>query len=87
MEPGESEVQALCRELREELGIDVLEYDDEPTSRLHLPGDEPGRELHLSTWRVRTWRGQPSKRAGRQSNAGPATPRAPPRPNPPVAAA
>ena len=48
----------MRRELREELGIDVLDCDDEPTSRLHITGG-PGADLHLSTWRVRTWRGQP----------------------------
>jgi 8-oxo-dGTP diphosphatase len=59
VEPGELEAETLRRELREELGIDVLGCDDEPTSRLHLTAGAPSANLHLSTWRVRTWRGQP----------------------------
>ena len=60
VEPGELEAEALGRELREELGIDVLGCDEEPTSRLHLTAGGPSAELHLSTWRIRTWTGQPS---------------------------
>jgi 8-oxo-dGTP diphosphatase len=59
VEPGGSEPQALRRELHEEPGIDVLDCEDEPTSRLHITHGAPGTELHLSTWRVRTWSGQP----------------------------
>lgn len=59
VEPGELEAEALRRELREELGIDVLHCDDEPTSRLHLTRGGGGAQLHLSTWRVRTWKGRP----------------------------
>ena len=60
VEPGELEAEALRRELREELGIDVIVYDEEPASRLHLTAGGPSAELHLSTWRIRTWTGQPS---------------------------
>jgi len=60
VESGELEAEALRRELREELGIDVLTYEDEPTSRLHLTNEGPGADLHLSTWRVGTWEGTPS---------------------------
>ncbi|WP_337062651.1 NUDIX domain-containing protein [Kineococcus sp. G2] len=60
VEPGELEAEALRRELREELGIDVLDCDDEPASRLHLADGPPGAQLHVSAWRVRRWKGQPS---------------------------
>ncbi|PRY12219.1 NUDIX domain-containing protein [Kineococcus rhizosphaerae] len=59
VEPGESETGALRRELREELGIDVLECDGEPTSRLHVTSGAPGTEVRLSAWRVRAWDGRP----------------------------
>ena len=62
VELGESETQALRRELHEELGVEVLDCDEAPTSRLHLTPGAPGTELHLSTWRVRTWSGRPSNR-------------------------
>ncbi|WP_432487428.1 NUDIX domain-containing protein [Kineococcus sp. SYSU DK018] len=62
VEPGEPEVEALHRELREELGIDALDCGDEPASRLHLTDGPPSAQLHLSAWRVRTWKGQPSDR-------------------------
>lgn len=59
LESGKLEPEALRREPREELGIDVRGCDDEPTSRLHHTTGGPSAELHLSTWRIRTWRGQP----------------------------
>lgn len=56
VEPGESEPDALARELREELGVQV-------TSAAHLcrvvvgPDHEPA---HLSAWLVGTWEGTPT---------------------------
>ncbi|WP_104430969.1 NUDIX domain-containing protein [Kineococcus xinjiangensis] len=41
LEPGESEVETLRRELREELRIDVRDHDREPASRLPLAGAGP----------------------------------------------
>ncbi|OFE17971.1 hypothetical protein BA895_14130 [Humibacillus sp. DSM 29435] len=60
VESGELETEALRRELREELGIDVLACDEVPTCRLQLTAGAPSDELHLSTWRVTAWRGRPS---------------------------
>ncbi|GAA0292239.1 hypothetical protein GCM10009528_06420 [Kineococcus aurantiacus] len=62
VEPGEQETDALRRELREELGIDALDCDEEPTGRLQLLDGPPGTHLHLSIWRVRTWTGRPGNR-------------------------
>ncbi len=62
VELGELETEALYRELHEELGIDVLERDEEPIHHLHLTAGAPSEHLHLSTWRVRSWRGQPRNR-------------------------
>jgi 8-oxo-dGTP diphosphatase len=53
VEPGESEEQALVRELREELGIDVL-----PLER--IPGEWPLRPgLVLRAWTARLLSGVP----------------------------
>ena len=58
MESGESELDALVRELREELGVEVA-----VESAIHLcrvtggPADEPAL---LSAWLVREWDGTPS---------------------------
>jgi len=60
LEPGESPRDALVRELREELGIDVL--DAEPL--LQIPFDYPERILLLDTWRVDRWHGQPRSMEG-----------------------
>ncbi|NAZ80919.1 NUDIX domain-containing protein [Kineococcus sp. R8] len=60
VEPGESEPEALRRELQEELDIDVHDCDGEPTARLRLAPGAPDTALHLSAWQVLTWSGQPS---------------------------
>jgi len=59
VEQGESEPQALAREMREELGVQVLVHDSGPLTRLHVPGDEQTEGLKLSVWNVRKWRGDP----------------------------
>ena len=61
VEAGESELDALARELREELGVHVA-----PGSASHLcrltagPADEPVR---LSAWLVTDWQGTPANLA------------------------
>ena len=61
MEAGESELETLVRELREELGVEVA-----VESATHLcrvtggPADEPAL---LSAWLVREWDGTPSNTA------------------------
>ena len=55
LEPGETPLAALTRELQEELGIHVL--GAEPLIRVPWRYDE--RELLLDAWRVLSWRGEP----------------------------
>lgn len=61
IEPGESELDALARELREELGIRV---SLDATSRLGRvvagPDDGP---VSVSVWLVRKWQGAPANAA------------------------
>ena len=63
VEPGESEPSALVRELREELGVHVSAYDDDPVARL------PAADMRLAVWRVRSWRGVPVNRAPDEHDA------------------
>ncbi|MCZ2847236.1 GNAT family N-acetyltransferase [Modestobacter sp. VKM Ac-2978] len=53
VEDGESELAALRRELREEVGVQVAGVDPEPVARLL---DE---DLQLAVWSVRDWAGEP----------------------------
>ena len=53
VEPGEDERAALLRELREELGVEATEVDDEPVLQVQ-DGD-----LSLTVHVVRAWLGEP----------------------------
>ena len=58
MEAGESELGALTRELREELGVQMATGSASPLARLAAgPPDEPAL---LSAWLVRDWEGTPA---------------------------
>jgi 8-oxo-dGTP diphosphatase len=59
-EPGEAPLAALERELREELGIEVLEA--EPV--LVLEHDYPDKRVRLDVWHVRRYRGEITAREG-----------------------
>lgn len=58
LEPGESIAQGLRRELREELGIDVLRH--RPLIRIHHR--YPDRRVLLDVHRVDAWHGEPHGR-------------------------
>ncbi len=60
LEPGEDSHQALQRELREELGIEVERA--RPLIRVHH--DYPDRSVVLHVWRVDAFRGKPRGRQG-----------------------
>jgi 8-oxo-dGTP diphosphatase len=55
IEPGETEQQALARELREELGVEMVMAHPELT----LSHDYPGRRVHISMWIVDRYAGVP----------------------------
>ena len=57
---GEAAVAALRRELREEIGIDVVVAD--PVMR--IPYAYPDKSIVLDVWRVESWRGTPHGREG-----------------------
>ena len=52
---GESEFEALQRELREELGVEL----DAAERMLEISHDYPERHVELCMWRVTAYRGEP----------------------------
>jgi 8-oxo-dGTP diphosphatase len=56
LDDGEAPLEALRRELAEELGIELL--DAEPAIR--IPWQYGERAMLLDTWRVSRWRGEPA---------------------------
>jgi len=62
IEPAETPEQALVRELKEELGIDVDEADLEPLGRFSAEAaNHPGQKVHMETFLVTKWRGEIQK--------------------------
>lgn len=57
LEPGESSVEALRRELCEELAIAADDIDPQPL--IEVPWQQGARALRLIVHRVRTWQGTP----------------------------
>ena len=61
----ESRRSALVREVREELGVDVAIVDLAPLPHAELVDED----LHLSTWRVDSWTGDPVNAAPDEHDA------------------
>ncbi len=55
-EPGEGAFAALCRELQEELAIEV----GSAKRYMQLQHEYPDKHVELDFWRVFHWRGEPS---------------------------
>lgn len=54
VEPGETEVEALQRELHEELGL----WAEAQTPLIRIRHDYPDKSVELSVWQVTCWRGE-----------------------------
>lgn len=54
VEPGETEVEALQRELHEELGL----WAETLTPLIRIQHDYPDKSVELSVWQVTHWRGE-----------------------------
>ncbi|MFF0654723.1 NUDIX domain-containing protein [Micromonospora tulbaghiae] len=61
VEAGESELQALVREMREELGVQIVAESSSRLGDLHAgSGDDA---VHVCVWHVGDWAGSPTNRA------------------------
>lgn len=61
VEAGESELQALAREMHEELGVQIVA---ESAARLGVVHDGTGADsLHAGVWHIGEWAGSPTNRA------------------------
>jgi 8-oxo-dGTP diphosphatase len=58
IEAGETPKQALVRELKEEISIDVTEDDLEPFGNFQAEAaNHPGRQVHMQAFIVTKWQG------------------------------
>jgi 8-oxo-dGTP diphosphatase len=64
LETGESEFEALARELDEELGIHPTQAEHWMDVRHHYADERLGREVVLHVWCVSAWQGTPTGRLG-----------------------
>ncbi|MET8644515.1 NUDIX domain-containing protein [Streptomyces sp. NPDC004675] len=61
VEAGESELQALAREMREELGVHIVAESSSRLGALHAgSGDDA---VHVGVWQIGDWVGSPTNRA------------------------
>ena len=59
LEQGETARQALVRELKEELLIDVSEDDLEPFGNFSAEAaNHPGQQVHMEAFMVKRWQGE-----------------------------
>ncbi|MEU7588849.1 NUDIX domain-containing protein [Micromonospora sp. NPDC049230] len=61
IEAGESELQALAREMHEELGIHIVAEASSRLGDLHAGSGEGA--VHVAVWHIRDWVGSPTNRA------------------------
>ncbi|MFV2087964.1 NUDIX domain-containing protein [Micromonospora sp. LOL_021] len=61
VEAGESELQALAREMHEELGIRIAAESSSRLGDLHAGSGEDA--LHVGVWHIRDWVGSPTNHA------------------------
>ena len=64
IEPDESVEQALCRELYEELGVDVLQSHKMPLVRIEHR--YPDRQVFLDVWTINGYRGKAVGQEGQE---------------------
>jgi len=64
LEAGESQLEALARELDEELAIHPTQAEHWMDVRHHYADERLGREVVLHVWRVSAWQGLPVGRLG-----------------------
>ncbi len=64
LEEGEQPEQALARELKEELGIDVEPSDMAPITFLSHAYPEYDFHLMMPTWLIKQWQGEPINQPG-----------------------
>ena len=61
VEAGESELQALAREMREELGVHIDAESASPLGVLHTGSGEDA--AHVGVWQIGDWAGSPANHA------------------------
>ncbi|MDG4809435.1 NUDIX domain-containing protein [Micromonospora sp. WMMD1120] len=61
VDAGESEPQALAREMHEELGVHIVVESSTRLGDLH--GGSGDDAVHVSVWHIRDWIGTPTNRA------------------------
>ncbi|MET8231651.1 NUDIX domain-containing protein [Micromonospora sp. NPDC005298] len=61
VEPGESDLQALAREMHEELGVRIVTESAARLGDLHAGSGADA--VHVSVWQVRDWVGSPTNHA------------------------